>query len=398
MSIYKNRHFFMFSVELYRNLLIKFIFMKKILIIIISIFILSSCFWNKTTIENNSNIDIDSSSLVEEVIVLEPFLKDIREIEFYELNNSLYQKNWGDKLKEKIDLLLKDVNIENKQKASFLQSFVGDYENSLQNRENFCLEDNNLDYCKKIDFELISYFPRSTTWEYLEWVKMYFDNRELWEFKWVKKVQLEDKFVHRIKLEKEWYLDFFEKIVIDGNIQDSISINPIMIPANKNEIIDPTKMNTIYSDNFTYVIEEDSFIDKSWNLYSKEVIVYLFDLWSNEQGENVFNLDVFTEDLDYNWYSFNTYWMPMLIAYDKSWNRLKFQKEVKWKWIIENLNNIFEIDIRWVPKNTYLWKEELDNYNIPPFWYLNLNSGIWNEWKMSILDENWNYEFIYPFS
>jgi len=88
-----------------------------------------------------------------------------------------------------------------------------------------------------------------------------------------------------------------------------------------------------------------------------------------------------------------TFGMPLVIAYDKNWNQLNITSEIIWNWKIQNLEKAPWIDLDNVPKNIWLSKKELDKYKIPNFWHLDLDSWVWIESKMKILDSKWNYEF-----
>lgn len=376
--------------------------MRKYIIYTVFFFLLTSCFWSKDEVDEDTNvvnteIISNSGSNLEEIEDYEipVFDKDLKEISFSELLNSLYQK-WWDDLYDKIEFLSWTwETLETRQKASFLESFVWDYKNALKNREKLCLEEPESSYCDKINLTLTSFLPEDSNWAILDSVNIHVDWRDFWELSWINKLNLENKFVHRVKVSKEWYLDFFKKISIDSNGGIKESLSPILIPADEEELINSSSTSEVSSENFEYKITEDSFVDKNWEDYNWEVKLYMFDLWSDDKDSNVFNLDAFWETWTYAWYSMITYWMPLIIAYDTEWNRLAFNKEMTWKWQIQWISDIPWIDLVNVPKNVYLWRDELNKYWIPPWWNIDLENGVWHEAEMKILDEEWNYEFKY---
>jgi hypothetical protein len=286
---------------------------------------------------------------------------------------------------------------ENKQKATFLESFVWDYENALKDREEYCKDaPENDSYCLKFKLTLNSYYPKDSEWNYLQWTRMYVDWRDIWAWAWNKEIEVENQFIHRIAIEKEWYLDYFWKYPISsvGNLQESF--NPKLVKANSWTIIKSSEETTLYTNNFDFIIKPNTFVDANWKVYNWDIKIYLFDLWSENNNENVFNLDVFTSDnLSFVWTSMVTFWMPYLTIYDTKWNRLYIWSEIIWRWQIQNTEKAPNIDLKNVPKNVYLWKAELEEYWIPPFWNLDLKNWVWKESKMKILDNGWNYEFIY---
>jgi hypothetical protein len=90
-----------------------------------------------------------------------------------------------------------------------------------------------------------------------------------------------------------------------------------------------------------------------------------------------------------------TFGMPYITAYDTNGNRLYIWNEIVWRWYIQNDDKAPGIDLKNVPKDVLLDKAELEQYGIPPFWNLDLESWVWYESKMKILDTSWAYEFIY---
>jgi hypothetical protein len=310
----------------------------------------------------------------------------------------LYQPKWWDNLKDKIEYLKASNDYDDKQKATYLESFVWNYKDAKKDREALCQNATENDiFCKEIQLKLTSYFPEDTEGNYLDWVKLYLDWEEVWNLVWKNNLTLENNFLHRISAEKEWYLDFFWKYYVNSWVSSTIqeSFSPKLSKAYTWVTIKSNESAELFTYNYTFFIKPNTFIDKNGNVYNWDVKVYLFDLDSSNNDENPFGLDAFTENLSYAWGSMVTFWMPYLTAYDINGNRLYIWTEITWKWQIQNTEKQPDIDLVNVPKNVFLSKVELEEYKIPPFWNLDITSWVWKESKMKILDTEWNYEFIY---
>ena len=377
--------------------------MKKVFVYLLwflsILLLLGSCGTNKNNEVNNTNNNNivenqENKKEAKQNFTLEEFNKDIKKISFIELNNSLYSNWGGDNLFEKIKILSwTDETKENKLKASFLESFIWDYENALKNREDLCKNNKKIDFCKKIDLKLISYRPVDTDWNKLDNVNISIDNKKMWVLKWKNNLNIENKFIHRIKVSKEWYLPFYKKIFIDTNWNQKESLNPKLLKASIIKTIKSNEDVSINSKNFSFHILKNSFKTKDNKVYNWDVKINIFDISEDNWDLNVLNLDTFDSNWTYVWNSMVTFGMPLVIAYDKNWNQLNITSEIIWKWQIQNLEKAPWIDLDNVPKNIWLSKKELDKYKIPNFWHLDLDSWVWIESKMKILDSKWNYEF-----
>jgi hypothetical protein len=301
-------------------------------------------------------------------------------------------------LKEKIEYLKSSSDYEDKQKATYLESFVWNYKEAKKDREVLCQNAPENDvFCRDIELKLTSYLPEDTNWNYLDWVKLYLDGEEVWKLLGKNNLVLENNFLHRISAEKEGYLDFFGKYYVNSGVSSSIkeSFSPKLTEAYTWVTIKSNEVSELSTYNYTFNIKPNTFVDKNGNVYNWDIKVYLFDLDISNNDENSFNLDAFTDNLSYAWGSMVTFGMPYLTAYDTEWNRLYIWDEITWKWQIQNIDRQPDIDLVNVPKNVFLGKAELEAYNIPPFWNLDITSWVWYESKMKILNSEWNYEFIY---
>lgn len=374
--------------------------MKKILYILCMILLLSSCFGNKEKqqkfVEETPSISkVKEVSKKEEDLTISKYDKDIKKISLMELNNSMYSNGW-DNLKEKIKKLSKTgSSFENKTKAIYLESFIWDYESALKNKKELCKWKKDDENCKKADISLTSYRPKDLEWNYVTGATLSVNWVEKWKFNLKNTLNLENKFVHRVIVSKEWYLDFYKKIYVDSSMWNSESINPEMVKAEKALVIDSTQDNQVKTTNFVYNIAKDSFTYKNGKDYTGKVKIYAFDIWDDTRDINVFQLDAFSENFDYDGYSFVTFGMPFMRAYDMNGKKLYLKKDIIWTGKVQNIEKSPGIDFKNVPKNVYLSGKELRKYNIPPFWNLNFDSWVWYEAKMKILDEEGNYEFQY---
>jgi hypothetical protein len=324
---------------------------------------------------------------------LKPNTKDIKEMNFIELSNSLYMKDGWNNLKEKIQILSQSGSSnENKAKASYLESFLWDYKQAIANRDTLCEQETNDSYCKKTPLDITSYRPEDTKWNILDGVQISLPWEETKNLKWKNILNVYNKFVHRIKVSKKWYLDFYEKIVLDNTQNVKNSINPKLVQADKNIEISNNEDTQHKTDNFEYQISANTFVDTLWDTVNGKIDVFFFDIHAEDGDINALNLDSFDEDGSYIGNSMVTHWMPLIKAY-------KWEKELKINIPIIGKGKILEpgksewIDLWEVPKNEWLTKETLDQYNIPPFWYLDQNAWVWKSSEMKILDTKWNYEF-----
>lgn len=339
-------------------------------------------FWEKLNSSNNNNNNNNS--------------KDITKISLNDINNSFYSINKNENFNEKIKILLSSsLSDIDKLKIPFIQSFMWNYKDALFYRDNLCKNSKNLDkekICRKINFNLISYRPIDYEWKILDWVDLFVDWINLWKLKWVNEFKIYDNFIHRIKLSKKGYIDFYKKISLLNYWTFKESITPKMLKAYWSETRNIWDSFQYSTQNFNYNILSNSFSYKNWDKVYWNIDIYFFDITWEEWNINALNLDSFSDDWFYQWGSMTTYWMPLIKAY--KWNEeLKIVKDIMWKSKILNTDKALWIKLEEVPKNEWLNYSSLEKYNIPPFWCLNQEYWIWISSKMKILDNNWNYEF-----
>ena len=303
----------------------------------------------------------------------------------------MYTKTGSQNLYEKIETLKNDKKIENKQKATYLESFVWDYENALKNRKELCEKENDPKFCENKNLVVASFSPVDQDWKYLENVKLTIDWGK--EVKNSSRISLEPNFAHRLKYSKEGYLDFHFKANLK-NTWDEISFLPKLVKADLEK--EQNSIQRVYekTENFTFKTNGNNYLTKDGKEYNWKVKLYFFDLDETNNDANAFNLDVFDEKGSLTGTSMVTFGMPYIKAYNEKGEELDLKWWFTWSWIIQNQHKAINMDLKNVPKNVYLWKTELDKYGIPPFWVLTDN-WVWKESKMKILDEKWNYEFIY---
>ena len=365
--------------------------MKKYFLVLLMITFLASC-WQKEEVKPETASSTTQTWINQEQIVeKEEEPKDFRFISMFDISNEMYTKTGSQNLYEKIETLKNDKKIENKQKATYLESFVWDYENALKNRKELCEKENDPKFCENKNLVVASFSPVDQDWKYLENVKLTIDWGK--EVKNSSRISLEPNFAHRLKYSKEGYLDFHFKANLK-NTWDEISFLPKLVKADLEK--EQNSIQRVYekTENFTFKTNGNNYLTKDGKEYNWKVKLYFFDLDETNNDANAFNLDVFDEKGSLTGTSMVTFGMPYIKAYNEKGEELDLKWWFTWSWIIQNQHKAINMDLKNVPKNVYLWKTELDKYGIPPFWVLTDN-WVWKESKMKILDEKWNYEFIY---
>jgi hypothetical protein len=301
-------------------------------------------------------------------------------MDFIDLSNSLYSLEWSKNLIKKIDLLINSDKKDNKFKGIYYLSLLGRYTQAEKLRDDLC-KDNNWDFCSKKLFELKIFNVQDIRWNNLEKIKLSVNWKKEVPLQIVNKLKLYNNYIHRAKISKKGYTDYFIKINLNSKNNQEFIIEPKLIKAEKIVKLNPNKINILNTKNFEYKITK----------INQDLEVAIFDI-NNEQAQwtNLLNLDSFDESGNFVWTRMISYWMPLIKFY--KWNKeIRLTWKVIWKWKIQNIDD--SMDFINVPKNKYLSKKELDKYWIPSFWILDQDAWVWRESKMKILDKNWNYEF-----
>jgi len=362
----------------------------KILLIVIFIFSLVSC-WKNENKENNISWESISK---QETIEVPKITKDIKDMGVMEMQNSLYWNNWWVNLKDKIDRLYNSwTTVDDKIKLVYLQSFVWNYTEAVKYRKDLCKK--NKEFCTKNTFNIPSKNPVDTKWNKIDNVSLFIN----WEYKWIlnanNSVEWFNNFVYRLKMSKKWYADFYDKHNIWWNTPRIIdTIQPKFLAADSFDSIESSSEFKKETENFTFQISPDSFVFKNWKKVTWKIDVYFFDITSADWDLSVLNLDAFDSDtLSFEWWAMITFWMPLVKAY--KWDEeLRIVKPIVWQWKLQGIDKKAPwIDLVNVPKWEFLWKTELLKYNIPPFWNLNQDTWVWYSSKMKILDWSWSIEF-----
>lgn len=364
--------------------------MKKYFLVLLMLAFLASC-WQKEEVKPEvSTSTTQTWTNQEQIVEKEEEPKDFRFISMFDISNEMHSKTWSQNLYEKIETLKNNEKIENKQKATYLESFVWDYENALKNRKDLCEKENDPNFCGNVSFNLSYFSPTTKTWEEIEDYKVSVNGKEI-----SKRSELEwyNSFWSSVKFSKEGYLDYYQKFNIQ-NYNPFVSIAPVMLKADLEKEQDSTQRIFEKTENFTFKAEGNNYLTKDGKEYNWKVKLYFFDLDQNDNDNNVFRLDAFDENGSLVWNTMVTFGMPYLKAYSENWEELRLKDGFTWTWFIQNQEKTFKMDLKNVPKNIYLGKTELDKYGIPPFWVLT-NEWVWKASEMKILDEQWNYEFKY---
>jgi len=357
---------------------------KQKIIISISIALLILIGWISAFLSFNNKEEEKSKKQIptekiekikEEDFELKENTKDIKDMDIDELNNNLYEKNGGNNLNDKIKKLTstgsKQEDIE---KSAYLNSFIGNYENALKQRDEICNNSSTHSNCEKIDLKITSYVPSDMEGNIISNTELFIDWEKIWELKGNNEFSLYNNFVHRVRVHKKWYLDFYKKIALSSYGSFKESINPKLLKADSLEIINASEELSKETENFSFKIEGNSFSYADWTEVSGEIELYFFDIDGSEGNLNVFNLDAFDEeDFSYAGGSMITHGMPLVKAYSGD-KELAITKPILGKWIIIHQEKAIGMDLKNVPKNVWLTKKEADKYKIPPFWRLDMNA------------------------
>lgn len=350
----------------------KIIIISSIIVFIIAFIVIFISIYNKDSNKNSpsklSNTETKTTKTNSQ--------KEIKSVT--SLNNFIY---WSEKVN--ISQLIEKTP-DNSQKA-FLYSFIWDYKNVEKISKDSPLQNTSI--------SISNHYPTDLSGNILKNTTLTIDGKTVWNLKANMNLDLYNNLVHRIKISKKWYLDFYKKIVTWNLTNNNFEVIPKLVPASSVLKTSLDKEITYSTTNFKFKISPNTFVDESWNYVNDNLEIYFFDIDSSYWDINALNLDTFSQN-DYKYYGWQmvTHWMPLIKAY--LWDKeLQIKNPIIWLWKIQNTDKAVNIDLANVEKNVYLKIDELSKYNIPAFWHLDQNLWIWVSSEMKILDSLWNYEF-----
>ena len=364
--------------------------MKKLLIFLTLIFVLSSCFFSK------ENLQIEPTWKIIEEKIITPENKIIKEMPLSNFQNSIHSASWKLNLKEKIDFLETFDTNEEKNKEIFLKSLIWDYKKANFLQKELCLDnkkDLNCQY-QEITFNIKDITDSNSN-------KIY-DSKNIWiKIDWEDltysksfNLNLSNNFNHKLNIFKKWYIWYYQKIPIKNfKIEESFEITPVFEKYSLYEKVNINESKTYKTDNFDFVVSSDSFSFKNGKKVSGDIELYFFD--TKAQDISFFKLDMF--DIE----SYSLLWSRLInkatshVKAYKNNEELQIIKPIK---VFSNLEKIaFRIDsinLEKIPKNINLSQEQKENFKIPFIWNLKNDSGVWTSTNLKILNSNWDIEFL----
>lgn len=277
------------------------------------------------------------------------------------------------------------------EKRAYLKSYLWDYEWAIKEKEKLCKSD--VSKCPKplITIDLWNSQDQSGTliWE----INLSIDGQEINHESSIVQPEVYENMVHRVHAEKEWYLDAYDKInSIEGGYNE-LAFNPIMAKADARVEFDNQIGGTFSTGDWTwsirYTFAPNTFADTRW-VVKGTVTVYLFALTPEDNNLSAFSLDSFSMSWVSLWNGMITNGMPFVTAYK---NGEKIHNILPIEWVGVMSLWVTPMDMKNVPKNTWLSNSELENYGLPGYWKLNRETGVWIESKMQLLDESGTYKF-----
>lgn len=369
--------------------------MKKSLsvsILVLTAFVLSSCrsgtelpsSWNNT--DQKASLSRAEQLTPEEVqSILANSWFTLSKSNVTDISNHLRADNSWNNIQNYINSLTgSDIN--SKMNRSYLQSFMGDYQNANRTRDELCSY--NPATCPQSDIELKINTPLDAkTGEAIGKTNIYVNARKI---DTSTKPKFYNNMVHRIRVEKEWYLDTYGLLNAIPGGYNKLDADPKMKKAELHTSTPASQSTKQKVTNFEYSVPANAFTDMAGNPVTGNVDIYYFSLDQWDQGLSVFQLSTFYADGTLAGHSMFTFGMPIVTAYQNGLP-LKIRSPIEWSGAILGVTP--EMDLQNVPKNVWLWAKELLKYKIPPFWSLNREAGIWTESKMMILDTKGTYRF-----
>jgi hypothetical protein len=281
------------------------------------------------------------------------------------------------------------------EKRSYLRSYMGDYSGALAEKDALCKIDATACPKPSIILDVGTAVDQSGT--VISNPTIYLNGKPLVMESSVAQPPVYDDMVQRVRVEKEGYLDSYGKLDDAGeNSYKTLSIKPKLAKSDASIIMDNQSGGTYTAGNgtgsITYTLTPDTFTTLDGKKVTGNINLYLFTLTKGDNSLSTFQLDVFSASGSNIGRGMITDGMPFVTAY-QSGQVLKIAKPIDG--IGQLYSDEFPMDFVNVPKNTWLKYDELKKYNLPGYWKLDRNSGVWTESEMQIIDTVGRYRFLF---
>ena len=274
-----------------------------------------------------------------------------------------------------------------REKRAYLNSFVWNYKDALADKNSLCKE--NPTECKGEYITLQVWSASDQDGNAIANPNVYLNGEKINATTGISKPEVYKNFVHRVRVEKEGYLDAYSKLNgVEWGFNE-LTINPKLARADATATLNNREWGVKNAWAMNYTIAPNSFVKENGEPATGEVNVYMFSLDRNDNDLSVFSLDAFGAGWERLGDSFITYGMPYITAYQNG-EVLKIDRPIEWTGTIlytEGMN------LKGAPKNEWLGRQQLEQFNIPPFWQLDRVNGVWKESQMMLLDDMGTYKF-----
>jgi hypothetical protein len=202
-------------------------------------------------------------------------------------------------------------------KRSYLRSYMGDYSGALSERDSLCKNDTK--ECAKygITLDIASIVDQSGT--IITTPNIYLDGQPLTVESSIVQPKAYDDMIHRVRVEKEGYLDSYQKLAGAESGIKQFSIAPVMAKASLMVEMDNQTGGSYTagegSGAINYTIAPDTFVTLDSKVVQGKVNLYLFALGKTDNSLSSFNLDVFSASGSNVGTSMVTDGMPFVTAY-----------------------------------------------------------------------------------
>jgi hypothetical protein len=202
-------------------------------------------------------------------------------------------------------------------KRSYLRSYMGDYSGALSERDTLCKNDTSK--CAKygITLDISSTVDQSGT--IISAPNIYLDGQPLAVESSIVQPKTYDDMVHRVRVEKEGYLDAYQKLAGAESGIKQFSVASVMAKASLMiEMDNQTGGSYTAGDGsgaITYTIAPNTFASLDGKIVQSKVSLYLFALGRDDNALSSFSLDVFSASGSNVGTSMVTDGMPFVTAY-----------------------------------------------------------------------------------